>query len=462
MDLMDLINNWKKIAGMNSPTLPGQPSLATPPFAPPSAPKPEPHPPMAGAQNPVPPKFDFANVPFPKVNAAAALPEVQVTQREKIGMDQILPEVERQSQFKAEGLQPVEVDAEKRSGMIDKPWYKDGAFMTELGGRLGNAFGGLTLRGNSSTETMINAQKIKQAQDMRSSNKSMDFLIQNNPEMAKKLMALSPEQRAKFMPMAIAQGAGLQAGDESAFAEKVRMLEETGVPRDQAISQVLSGSGTNINVSTGTAAKPFEQELGTKAAEWFGKRNKAYSDINDLDRVIGVIETAQANGDNLSGGIINFLPDDAKDLFNPQGQDVRRSVEKVIQASLKETLGAQFAEREGRQIFERTWNPKAPMEYNLRRVRQLHNELTLYAQGQDALMNGMLESDGNILQYMRENPDMAFSNADAIRYLEYDDAFDAGLSPEPAPEVPAGPPPDIDPDVWAEMDEQQRALFYGL
>lgn len=459
MDLMDLLDNWKKIAGMNSPMLPGQPTQATPPFAPPSrqVPKPEVHPPMAAAQNPVPPKFDFAGVQFPKVNADAALPEVQSQAGPKIGLDKILPEVQRQSQFTAEGLQPVEVDAEKRSGMIDKPFYKDAAFMTELGGRLGNAFGSLTTRGNSNTETMLNAQKIKDAQAMRSSNKSMDYLIQNNPEMAKKLMALSPEQRAKFMPMAMAQGAGLQTGDESAFAEKVRMLEGTGVPRDQAIQQVLSGAGTNISVSTGGGTKPFEQELGTKAAEWYGKRNKAYSDINDLDRVIQTVETAMANGDQLSGGIINFLPDDAKDLFNPEGQDVRRSVEKVIQASLKETLGAQFAEREGRQIFERTWNPKASMENNLRRVRQLHNELTLYAQGQDTLMNGMLESDGNILQHMRDNKDISFSSPESIRYIEYDTPLDAGIEPSPAGS--SGPPAGIDPDIWEEMTDEQRALF---
>jgi hypothetical protein len=456
---MDLINNWKKIAGMNSPMLPGQPPGATPPFMPvPGQQGYQPANPSTpfGKKGPLQPIKPTGQQ---KVGVDQILPGVQTPEREKIGMDQILPEMERQSQFTAEGLQPVEVDAEKRSGMIDKPWYKDGNFMNELGGRLGNAFGGLTLRGNSQAETMMNAQKIKQAQAGRESNKSMDFLIRENPELAKKLMALPPEQRAKFMPMAIAQGAGLQTGKESAFAEKVRMLEESGVPRDQALSQVLSGSGTNISVTTGGGTKPFEQELGTKAAEWYGKRNKAYSDINDLDRVIGVIETAQANGDQLSGGIINFLPDDAKDLFNPQGQDVRRSVEKVIQASLKETLGAQFAEREGRQIFERTWNPKAPMEYNLRRVRQLHGELNAYAQGQDALMNGMLESDGNILQYMRDNKDMSFSNPDAIRYLEYADPIDAGINPEPASSGSGGPPAGIDPAIWAEMDEEQRALF---
>ena len=431
MDLMDLINNWKKIAGMNSPMLPGQPSQATPPFAPPSAPKPEPHPPMAAAQNPVPPKFDFANVPFPKVNAEAALPEVQVTQREKIGMDQILPEVKRQSQFKAEGLQPVEVEAEKRSGMIDKPWYKDGAFMTELGGRLGNAFGGLTLRGNSSTETMINAQKIKQAQDMRSSNKSMDFLIQNNPEMAKKLMALSPEQRAKFMPMAIAQGAGLQTGDESAFAEKVRMLEETGVPRDQAIQQVLSGSGTNINMNMGSGAKPFETKIGESAADWYsGRHVTSRENRREANRVIGDLQNAIKSGQPITGSWASYLPETLRNVVDAEGLDMQQSVERIVQQSLKETLGAQFAQKEAEQLFARTWNPKASPEVNLRRTQRLLGELDAYAANMDHITRGMFESEGSILKWLNDNPSPTGQrSASSIYDIEYDDDFDtAGVA----------------------------------
>ena len=50
--------------------------------------------------------------------------------------------------------------------------------------------------------------------------------------------------------------------------------------------------------------------------------------------------------------------------MSPQSQDVRRSVEKVIQSSLKETLGAQFTEKDGENVIKRTWNPQAPIEYN--------------------------------------------------------------------------------------------------
>jgi hypothetical protein len=435
MDLMDLLNNWKKISGMNSPMLPGQPPQATPPFVPQ---------PGQGGYQPQSAGSPFGNktppMPEPitppsrdKVGIDSMLPEVGAPERQKVGIDSMLQPATAGSAYNGALESSITAPTrDRKSGIAEQKWYKDGDFMNELGGRLSNAFGSLTLRGNSPGEEKANMLKIAGAQQNRQKNKTMDYITKNNPEMAQKLMQLPPEMREQYMQLAMKSN--FAGADESAFAEKVRMIRQANpnLSQAEAISQAQSGSGTNISVSMGGGAKPFEQELGTKAAEWFGKRNKAYSDIGDLDRVIGTIETAMANGDQLSGGIINYLPDDAKDLFNAEGQDVRRSVEKVIQASLKDTLGAQFAEREGRQIFERTWNPKAPTEYNLRRVRQLHGELSAYAKGQDALMNGMLESDGNILEYMRNNPEMAFSNSDSIQYLQYDDAFDAGITPEPA------------------------------
>lgn len=197
---MDLINNWKKIAGMNSPMLPGQPSQATPPFAPPSrpTPKPEPHPPMAGAQNPVPPKFDFAGVPFPKVNADAALPEVQSRAGPKIGIDEILPEVQSQAGPKVDA-EDEQMLSKWQGENMNQPWHKDANFMNELGGRLGNAFGSLTLRGNSPGDEKANMLKIAGAQQNRKRNKTMDHLIKNKPELAKAMMGMSPEMQDKYM-----------------------------------------------------------------------------------------------------------------------------------------------------------------------------------------------------------------------------------------------------------------------
>ena len=274
MDLMDLLDNWKKIAGMNSPMLPGQPTQATPPFVPKpgqsgyqpaSASTPFgtkiPQPGEQGYQ-PSTPGTPFGTKsplqPIQTPNRAGRLPEVTVPEREKVGIDSILKEVETPERDKKYAKNDI-----WQMQNMDRPWYKDGAFMTELGGRLGNAFGGLTTRGNSHAETMMNAQKIKDAQAMRSSNKSMNYLIENNPEMAEKLLALPPEQRGKFMQLALAQNAGLTTGDESAFSEKVRMYKAANpnATDAEALDWAKGGSGTNVTVNNGGGS--FADALGT-------------------------------------------------------------------------------------------------------------------------------------------------------------------------------------------------------
>ena len=423
---MDLINNWRKIAGMNQPTLPGQPPSATPPFVP--------KPGETGYQ-PSQPNTPFGTKsplqPIQTPNRAGRFPEVTVPQREKVGIDKILPQIETPERDK----KYAENDIWQIQNM-DRPWYKDGAFMTELGGRLSNAFGGLTTRGNSHAETMINAQKVKDAQAMRSSNKSMDFLIKNNPEMASKLMALPPGQRDKFMQLALAQSAGLQSGDESAFAEKVRMYKSAnpGVTDAEAIDWAKGGSGTNIDIDMGGGAGPFEEKLGEKAAEWMGGRritsgqNRAEAGI-----VIDRLEQAVKNGENITGDWSSYLPDSARNLFGAEGLELQQDVERIVQQSLKETLGAQFAQKEAEQLFARTWNPKASPEVNLRRVRRLMDELDAYAANMDGLTEGMISSNGNIMQYLQENPELAGAyTANSIYGLNYDDDFDtAGVTRQP-------------------------------
>ena len=57
--------------------------------------------------------------------------------------------------------------------------------------------------------------------------------------------------------------------------------------------------------------------------------------------------------------------------------------------------------------------------------------------GQDQLLEGMLSSNGDIMEHMRNNPGSGGATSESIRYLQYDDALDAGINPEPSPAGPA-------------------------
>ena len=225
--LEDLIKNWKQTAGMGGQ---GSPSMATPGFVPPGMQKPNQAPqqapappPMLGAGNaPARPPIDtsFADMPFPSVSlpqTPPALNMISAPDRQKVGMDSILPEIKRQSQFTPEGLMEIESPQRSRkSGMIDKPWYKDKDNLRMGLAQLSNAFYGMS-GGKNPMAAMNNAQYARGMKN-KQQNKTMDYMIQQNPEMAKKLMQLPPEIRDQYMgEMVKASFAG--PDKESAFAE---------------------------------------------------------------------------------------------------------------------------------------------------------------------------------------------------------------------------------------------------
>lgn len=465
MDMMQILEMLKKQVGQNNPMLPSNNPLD--PNSNPlskggwldSFPSPAQQPAPAPS-NGLPPRnrSDLARAPAESVAPPMpSLEEVTVPQRNKqLPFLDIKAGSEYSSPLEDEITTP---DREKKSGIVEKPFYKDKDRMAMMMAALSDGFGGMTLRGKTGMGTM-NKLTMANAQRNMKNNKTMDYMVQNNPEMAKKLMQLPPEVRDKYMGAMVE--ASFTPAKESVFAEKVRVLEGAGVPREEAISQVLSGSGTNITLNTGNGAKPFEEALGTKTAEWIsGRRISSGQNRAEAGRVIDTLEQAVAKGENVTGDWSSYLPESARNLFNPEGVELQQDVERIVQQSLKETLGAQFAQREAEQLFARTWNPKASPEVNLRRTRRLLNELDAYAGNMDALSSGMISSGGKIMQFLQQSPELAGAyTADTIYGIEYEDDFDtAGVSTQQPESDSSAPPAGIPPEVLAEMTEEERALF---
>ena len=64
-----------------------------------------------------------------------------------------------------------------------------------------------------------------------------------------------------------------------------------------------------------------------------------------------------------------------KALFNEKGLSVQQAVESVIQENLRETLGAQFAQKEGEMFMARGYDAKLSDEVNIERVKSLLKEI---------------------------------------------------------------------------------------
>jgi hypothetical protein len=319
-------------------------------------------------------------------------------------------------------------DREKAETWASVPWYKDKDRLGMMLAAASNGFGNMTLRGNSGLRG-VNDMLMKTGMEKIEENKTMKYLAENNPEMFRVMTKIPPGQRGDYMKLAMQSK--FADSKESAFAEKVRMTMQAnpGMSQSEAIESVNSSGGTNINMDMGGGAKPFEAKLGEKAADWIGGR-RIISGQNraEASRVVNKLQEAVANGETITGDLISYFPETARNLFGAEGLELQQDVERVVQQSLKETLGAQFAQKEAEQLFARTWNPKASPEVNLRRVQRLLQELDDYAVNMDAIASGMIDSGGNIMGYLKDNPELASAyTANSIYQIQYEDPYEVTL-----------------------------------
>jgi hypothetical protein len=94
--------------------------------------------------------------------------------------------------------------------------------------------------------------------------------------------------------------------------------------------------------------------------------------VNELNSIADSLD----NTDTATGPAIGLLPKFARDIVTPAGADLQDRAERIIQASLRATLGAQFTEKEGARFLERSYNPRLDEKTNAARLRQISKELS--------------------------------------------------------------------------------------
>ena len=215
MDMMQLLEMLKAQTAKNKPLMPNANpyDFASSPF--PSSPQGNGLPPRsrsdlgAPAPAPAPAPQGPMDLMGPVEQAG---PPVHLAGELGIGPDQ------QMGPSKAEMLGEVSVpDREKKSGLIKKPFHKDNDRMAMMLAAMSDGFGGMTLRGKTGMGA-VNKLTMANAQQNMKNNKTMDYLVQNNPAMAKKMLSLPPEMRDKYMDLAM-KSSFAGAGDEEDTAD---------------------------------------------------------------------------------------------------------------------------------------------------------------------------------------------------------------------------------------------------
>lgn len=162
--------------------------------------------------------------------------------------------------------------------------------------------------------------------------------------------------------------------------------------------------------------KEFAKNLGKLVADP-AQRAAAGRNIEQLDNAIQRIEEPG----EVTGGLLQRLPNWMRSFVDQESLDIQETIEQVVQQDLRQTLGAQFTEKEGERLIKRAYNPNLPEKENLRRLKRLSEQMKQAKANQD-----------EAIEYFKKNKTL--DGFDRKLFKSADDfTFDAPAS-EPAAE----------------------------
>ena len=125
-----------------------------------------------------------------------------------------------------------------------------------------------------------------------------------------------------------------------------------------------------------------------------GRGAKNVANVERLDDAKAIMKYAAKNGISISSVPYSLVAQrpTLSAFFSPEGVMSQERVASVIQQSLKEILGGQFAEREGIALIQRGYNPALNPEENLERLLDL-----------EAQVLQIVESEQDAVEYYENN-----------------------------------------------------------
>ena len=169
---------------------------------------------------------------------------------------------------------------------------------------------------------------------------------------------------------------------------------------------LIGGNGVTVNNNMDGGQTPFSKKLdenfAADASIWLqGGAAGVEKKLSQLDEAMKILES----GENVTGAI-GMLPESVRPFFNAQGTIAQENVAEVVQSSLRETLGAQFTEKEGERLIARAFNPLLSPAENAKRVRRLIEQTRKMAAAKQAMVDYAMEN-GTLRGYKGPRPDMS-------------------------------------------------------
>lgn len=225
--------------------------------------------------------------------------------------------------------------------------------------------------GNDGTSLMRNVNALT---TLRKKYSDMSEVEKKSPE--GKLLAKQIQDYEGF-------GGGLKYNAETEY-DKKRAAEEAKQGRDFGEGPLTTGQ-----IATDKNFANFYKDYLSK-----GRGAKNIANVERLDDAKEIIEWAAKNKKPISSVPFSLVAQrpSLSAFFSPEGVMAQERVASVIQQSLKEILGGQFAEREGIALIQRGYNAALNPEENLERLLDL-----------EAQVLQIVESEQDAVEYYENN-----------------------------------------------------------
>ena len=158
--------------------------------------------------------------------------------------------------------------------------------------------------------------------------------------------------------------------------------------------------------------KKLEEALGANMEPWMtGGRTQAVDNLRTYDELITGLTSGEIDTRRLSDLTPEALgiDDTIRQIFNPTGQNAVDNVRRVVFQGLKDTLGAQFTQREAERLVSASYNPALPEEMNIKRLQSARRVLADVIQAKDDLANHIM-AGGLMSDYKGISPVDAFES----------------------------------------------------
>jgi len=204
------------------------------------------------------------------------------------------------------------------------------------------------------------------------------------------------------------------------YAAQTRAAGKTPVPFDIWFREgKKAGAPTSTITVNGQqkALTPGQKKLDEEAAKEMAQSGdyfiNAEKNIKNLNAAINTLK----NEEGITGrwqGAAKSLSDQSLAYFYPRAQATFDRARSVIQQSLKQILGAQFAQREAEQLIASSYNVALPQEENIARLEILRTAILNAAKLKEKKFNYWKENDGTLAGFnemeatVKENLDNTF------------------------------------------------------